>query len=117
MYTVSAAEAPAQAVQEEGAVGVRIQWLIDSTHGAPNFALRRFVLEPNGYTPWHQHPWEHEVYILRGLGVLLTEEGETPIEADQAVLVLPDEWHSFRAGEQGLEMLCLVPLGEATKGH
>ena len=117
MYTVKARQAPAQAVQEEGAGGVCIQWLLDSTKGAPHFALRRFVLEPSGHTPWHQHPWEHEIYVLRGGGVVVTEEGETALEADQAVLVCPDEWHNFCAGEEGLEMLCLVPLGEGTVGH
>ena len=82
-----------------------------------NFALRRFTLEPNGQTPQHSHPWEHEVHVLQGGGVVVTDAGETPLQPECAVLVLPDETHCFRSGEEGLQMLCLVPLGEATRGH
>ena len=85
--------------------------------GAPNFALRRFTLKPNGETPLHSHPWEHEVYVLGGGGAVVTQEGETPLHPECAVLVMPDETHCFRSGHEGLQFLCLVPLGEATKGH
>jgi quercetin dioxygenase-like cupin family protein len=117
MVKVDVAEAPCSEVQEAGARGVRIQWLLASPEGAPNFALRRFVLEPGGETPFHSHPWEHEVYILAGSGVAVTPEGDVPLQADCAVLVAPSETHCFRAGPDGLQFLCLVPLGEATKGH
>lgn len=117
MVKVDVAEAPYFEVQEAGARGVRIQWLLASAQGAPNFALRRFVLEPGGETPFHAHPWEHEVYILGGGGVAVTAEGETALQADCAMLVAPNEAHCFRAGPDGLQFLCLVPLGEATQGH
>ncbi len=117
MYLVHADQWPAEAVTEAGAEGVQIQWLIAAQQGAPHFALRRFTLSPQGHTPRHAHPWEHVVYILRGRGTLITKEGETPLQPDDAVLVLPDEPHSFRAGPEGMQMLCLVPLGEATQGR
>ena len=117
MRLIDANQAPAGEVTEAGARGVTIQWLLASPEGAPSFALRRFTLEPGGQTPSHSHPWEHEVYVLRGGGVVVTEEGETALPRDCAVLVLPGETHCFRAGEEGLQMLCLVPLGEATVGH
>jgi len=104
-------------VCEVGAKGVQVQWLLASAEGAPNFALRRFSLEANGQTPSHSHPWEHEVYVLQGGGAVVTDEGETPLHPECAVLVLPDEVHCFRAGDEGLQFLCLVPMGEATKGH
>ena len=44
-------------------------------------------------------------------------EGKTPLRPSCAVLVLPDEVHRFRAGDEGLQFLCLVPNGEATRGH
>jgi quercetin dioxygenase-like cupin family protein len=94
MHCVDANQVPNGEVCEMGAQGVQVQWLLASAEGAPNFALRRFTLEPGGQTPTHSHPWEHEVYVLRG-----------------------DELHCFRAGEEGLQMLCLVPLGPATAGH
>lgn len=117
MHCIHAEQVPPGEVCEIGAQGVQVQWLLASPEGAPNFALRRFNLEPDGQTPLHSHPWEHEVYVLRGSGAVITGEGETPLQPDCAVLVLPNETHCFRSGAQGLQFLCLVPLGEATTGH
>jgi len=33
---------------------------------APNFALRRFIMEPGGGIPAHTNTVEHEQYVLRG---------------------------------------------------
>ncbi|MFB1063345.1 cupin domain-containing protein [Natrinema sp. H-ect4] len=40
--------------------------LIDDDHGAPNFAIRRFVLEPGAEVPKHTNDVEHEQYVLEG---------------------------------------------------
>ena len=68
MRCIDANEVPPGEVCEIGAKGVQVQWLLAQPEGAPNFALRRFTLEPNGQTPLHSHPWEHEVYVLQGGG-------------------------------------------------
>ncbi len=115
MYKVDAQQAHADSVTTEGAANVQIQWLIDESRGAPNFALRRFIVQPGGHTPRHQHPWEHEVYVLRGRGLVVTDEGEVEIGPDQAILVPPDQVHQFLSYEdETLEMLCIVPNGQAT---
>jgi len=100
---------------EAGASGVRIQWLLDEASGAPTFSMRRFEIDPGGYTPLHAHPWEHEVYILSGRGVVTAGEDEVALAPDDAVLVAPDERHQFRAADdEPLALLCLVPNGPAT---
>ena len=118
MYTVNAQEADRDTVTTEGAKSTDVQWLLAPANGAPSFALRRFIIAPGGYTPRHTHDWEHEVYVLRGEGVLVTEQGQIPLQADQAILVAPGESHQFRCtGSASLEMLCIVPNGPATAGH
>lgn len=117
MRCVHVSDVPPGEVCEVGAKGVQVQWLLGPAEGTPTFALRRFTLAPEGQTPLHAHPWEHEVYVLQGGGAVVTEEGETPIAPGCAVLVLPDERHCFKSGREGLQFLCLVPVGEATKGH
>ena len=115
MYRVDAYQCQTLPVEAEGAVGVRIQWLLDEEHGAPNFAMRRFVIEPGGNTPSHCHDWEHEVYVLRGRGLLVTDEGEREIGPDMAILIEAGERHQFCALPEGsLDFLCLVPKGSAT---
>ena len=118
MYTVNAQEAPTTTVETEGAESTKIQWLLAPADSAPNFALRRFIVGPGGHTPRHAHDWEHEVYILRGEGVVVTDQGELVVGADQAILIAPNETHQFRCtGPDSLEMLCIVPNGPATAGH
>ncbi len=103
----------AEKVNDEGAVGVNIRWLVSEKDGAPTFALRLFEVEPGGYTPYHEHPWEHEVFILEGKGVLVTEEGEIPFEKNYFIFVPPGEKHQFKnAGNETLKFLCIVPISK-----
>jgi len=99
-----------QEVSMEGATGCSVRWLINQTDGAPNFAMRQFVVDPAGHTPKHSHPYEHEVYVLAGNGVVLEGNEEHPIAAGDFVYVGPDEIHQFRnTGSAPLTFLCMVP--------
>jgi len=64
-------EITAVPVDMEGAVGCQVRWLLGEEDGAPNFAMRQFEVEANGHTPKHHHPYEHEVFVLEGSGVVL----------------------------------------------
>ncbi|HEX7401841.1 MAG TPA: cupin domain-containing protein [candidate division Zixibacteria bacterium] len=100
----------AREVKESGAVGVTIRWLISEKDGAPNFAMRLFEVKPDGYTPYHNHPWEHEVFILEGKGSLVLEDKTVPLNKGDAVLVPGGENHQFKnASTEKLIFLCLVP--------
>jgi len=90
---------------------VKIRWLINEKQGAPNFAMRRFEVAPGGSTPYHTHEWEHEVYVLEGDAVAVSNDGETPIGPGSVILVEPNEIHNFRnTGEKTLVFLCMIPL-------
>jgi len=99
-----------QKINMEGVEGASIQWLIGEQSGAPNFYLRLFELEPGGHTPYHTHPWEHEVYFLEGEGQLNTKDGPFLVEKGHFVLVMPDEEHQFKnIGDTPLKFLCIIP--------
>lgn len=105
--SVEAEEVPAPAM------GVKVRWLITEETGAPNFAMRQFLVEPGGSTPRHAHPWEHEAFILSGSGVVLGEDGEKHFKPGDVIFVPPDEEHQFRnTGDEELRFLCLIPLQE-----
>ena len=44
----------------------RTQVLLGPGDGAPNFAMRRFVMGEGGGMPRHTNTVEHEQYVLRG---------------------------------------------------
>jgi quercetin dioxygenase-like cupin family protein len=102
----SVAEAP---VTEGGSRGARIKWLINEKDGAPNFLMRHFTVEPGGFTPFHNHDWEHEVYILEGQGSVRYEDREEEVQPGDAILIPAGKHHQFRAGSGALKFLCMVP--------
>ena len=89
--------------------GVKFYPMLTAGDGAPNYAMRLFEVEPGGYTPRHRHEWEHEVYIIGGGGHVIAGGEETRIEQDDFIFIEPSELHQFRAGEDGLSMICVVP--------
>jgi len=112
MLHISFEDVSAQEV-EQGAVGVTIRWLIGKDSPAPNFLMRHFTIAPGGHTPYHKHSWEHEVFILKGRGVVRMEDGERALQPYDTVFVAPNEMHNFRnAGDEPFEMLCLIPRPE-----
>jgi len=112
MIAKSESDVKADEVSEEGAKNVTIQWLIDNRIGAPNFAMRRFVVGKGGYTPLHKHDWEHEVFVLKGEGALVDENGnEIPLKKDHFAFVPPNEVHQFKnVGDEDFIFLCVIPI-------
>jgi len=99
-----------QTVLMKGARGCTVRWLISDCDGADNFAMRQFEVAPGGHTPLHSHPYEHEVYVLEGQGVVVEGKEEHPLSAGDVVLVCPNEVHQFRnPSALPLKFLCLVP--------
>ncbi|MCD6445781.1 cupin domain-containing protein [Candidatus Bathyarchaeota archaeon] len=94
----------------EGSYKTEVRWLLTKDVGAENFAMRLFEIQPEGYTPLHKHPWEHEVFVLEGEGTIVGERGEKKFEAGDVIFVPPNELHQFKnAGEKLLKFLCLIP--------
>lgn len=103
----------AREVTDEGAEGVSIRWLISKDDGANNFHMRVFDVQPGGHTPYHQHEWEHEVFILEGEAEVVTEEGPKRAPTGTVVFVRPKEFHQFRNAGTGLmRFICLIPASE-----
>jgi quercetin dioxygenase-like cupin family protein len=95
---------------DEGASKVKVRWVISKETGAPNFAMRVFEVEPGGYSPLHSHNWEHEVFILGGDGVVVSQDGEEKFKPGDVVFVAPNEKHQFRNnGKKLVKFICVVP--------
>ncbi len=97
-------------VDMKGAAGCQVRWLVDENDGAPNFAMRQFDVEPGGHTPKHSHPYEHEIFVLEGDGVVVEGDTERPLKAGDFIYVAPNEVHQFRnTGGATMKFLCMVP--------
>lgn len=106
MLVKPVSEVPLEPAQE----GIGIRWLIAAKDGAPNFAMRVIEVAPGVTFAPHAHPWEHEIFVLEGEGLLLSPEGEQPMLPQQAIFVPPDAVHGYRnSGDQTLKFICVIP--------
>ena len=84
-----------------------------SADEAPNFALRRFIMEPGGGMPAHTNTVEHEQYILKGKALVGIGEDVFEVAAGDAVYIPDGVPHWYQADEgEGFEFLCIVPNKE-----
>ena len=96
--------------KEKGIKDVKVRWVISKKDGAENFAMRVFEIQPGGYTPLHQHDWEHEVFVLQGKGVAKSKEKEEAFKQGDVFFIKPMEWHQFNnTGDDVLKFICLIP--------
>ena len=85
------------------------QVLVGEDDGAPNFAMRRFVMGEGGGMPLHTNAVEHEQYVLRGRGRVRIGEALHDVEAGDAVYIPAGTPHSYDVVEAPFEFLCVVP--------
>ena len=103
-------EVPAQAVK--AGTGTTRQVLIGPDEG-PNFALRRFIMQPGGGMPAHTNTVEHEQYVLRGQAVIGIGEETIQVRAGHVVFIPAGTPHWYHAhGDEPFEFLCVVPNKE-----
>lgn len=96
----------------EGASGAWKQVPLSREDGAPVYSYRVFTVEPGGFTPFHQHNYEHMNYIIEGEGYLLNEKGEKQaVKAGDFAMVMPNEKHQYHnaRADKPFVMICGVP--------
>jgi quercetin dioxygenase-like cupin family protein len=86
------------------------QVLIGPDEG-PNFAMRRFIMEPGGGMPLHTNEVEHEQYVLRGGASVQIGDDVHHVVAGDVVYIPGGVPHSYDAdeGDEPFEFLCVVP--------
>jgi quercetin dioxygenase-like cupin family protein len=86
-----------------------IQVLISAQEG-PNFAMRRFVMQPGGGMPNHTNTVEHEQYVLQGHARIGIGSEEIEVQAGDIVFIPEGVPHWYQnIGEENFEFLCMIP--------
>ncbi|MEK6709991.1 MAG: cupin domain-containing protein [Nitrospinota bacterium] len=103
--------------EEMAAQGAGIRWLLSERDGETGMAMRVIEIAPGGQTPDHSHPWEHQVFILRGAGRVVSGGEEKRFGPGDAIFIAPGERHIFHNDSAGaVEFVCMIPAG-AAKAH
>ncbi len=111
MLSQAYSEVPEEQVEE----GITLRWVIGEPEGAPNFAMRVVEFQPGAVFDAHEHPYEHEIFVLEGEGVAAGPDGEMPMGPGVALYVPPNEPHGYRnAGTGILRFVCVIPHQKGT---
>ena len=121
LHLVRPNPANAVPVAMDGVKDTRMEILVGRQHGAPNFAMRHYVVAPGGHTPHHAHNYEHEVIIIDGEADVTYGTATHRIRSGDVLFIAPNQMHQFRnVGAVPLRFLCMVPTsfdcGKPTPG-
>ncbi len=107
VIVTSADTIPEKSVQAGS--GASMQILIGSGD-APNFTMRRFIMEPGGGMPNHTNSVEHEQFILRGRAKVGIGEIIYEVKRGDVVFIPKGIPHWYRTeGKEPFEFICVVP--------
>ena len=84
-----------------------------SAEEAPNFAMRRFTIQPGGSMPNHTNLVEHEQFVLRGQADVGMHDTVFKVKKGDVVFIPADVPHWYtNTGDEPFEFLCMVPNKE-----
>ncbi len=101
-----------EAVEVERSRGTTIQILLGPEEGVPNFATRRFTIQPGGRIPSHRHEHiEHEQVVLEGSMVIGLDQREVTVTVGDCMFIPTGvaHWYENR-GAVPVRFLCMVPM-------
>lgn len=84
--------------------------VIGENEGWKDHILRVFRLAPGGYSPHHQHAWQHINYVIKGRGRLQIGDQVHELAEKDFALVPGDTMHQFsNPYAEDFEFICIIP--------
>jgi quercetin dioxygenase-like cupin family protein len=91
-----------------GMKGVRRKRFLNPDNSAINFALRAYIIEPDGHTSFDIHPHEHGVYVLSGDVAVKVNEQEILLHPGDVLHIKGNEPHQFfNYSAEPVKFLCV----------
>ena len=79
----------------------------------PNFAMRRFCIEPGGFIRKHRNAVEHQQLVLAGEAEICMGDEIATVKKGSVVFIPADVPHYYRnTGNETFEFLCIIPNTE-----
>ena len=75
--------------------GVSRRDVLTAEDGVPLVCMQVIEISTHASTASHYHPWEHEIFIVFGKGIVVGEHGSTPIGEGNVVFIPANETHCF----------------------
>ena len=85
------------------------QVLLAAGDGAPNFAMRRFIMGAGGGMPRHTNSVEHEQFVLKGRARVGINDRVFEVGPEDVLYIPAGAPHFYEVVEAPFEFLCMVP--------
>lgn len=109
-------EIPPEELSPEFGSNANIRWLIKEEDGVKAFAMRYFEIRPGGRIVPHKHPWEHEIFVVKGEGKLRIGSEWYVVKKGTFIFIPPNVVHEYvNEGNENFEFLCMIPLKPTAK--
>lgn len=104
-------DVPRRTMDVQGAKDVTMQVLIGPDDGSGSIIMRCFTILKGGYTPMHEHAYEHIIHVQKGRGVVVGPDvSETALQPGMSALVPGGFEHQFKnASDEPFEFICTIP--------
>ncbi len=75
------------------------------------FMMRKFEIGKNGHIGVHNHPEEHQMFVLKGPINLIDKDGrETKVDTGEFVYMPPNEKHGYNnPNDYPVSFICCIP--------
>jgi quercetin dioxygenase-like cupin family protein len=87
----------------------QMQLLLGPADGAPNFAMRRFIMGSGGGMPRHTNSVEHQQWVLRGRARIGLGDEVHEVGPEDVLYIPAGVPHYYEVIEAPFEFLCMVP--------
>jgi quercetin dioxygenase-like cupin family protein len=110
MPVVKYTEMQLEDVQMDGVKDASKANVVGPEQGWENHTMRVFRLKPGGFTPRHQHDWEHINHVIKGRGKLRIGDTVHDLLEKDFAFVPPNTEHQFENPyDEPFEFICIVP--------
>lgn len=97
-------------VSMDGVKGALKANVIGKREGWSEHTLRVFRIQGGGFSPLHQHDWEHVNYVIQGRGRVRIGDELFELEERDFAFVPPNTQHQFENPyDEDFEFICIVP--------
>ena len=84
--------------------------LVSEKDGAKVFSMRLFDVLPGGHIKAYHHPWEHEIFVLDGVGEVRIGNRVYRVTRGVFLYIPPNVEHEYwNRGDSVLRFLCMIP--------
>jgi len=113
MYIINIKNVKEYELKSNGMKNVKVKYLLHAGIGAKRIQLRLFTIDIGGYTPLEKHEHEHEVFVLKGEGILRSKDKEFEIKPGDVIFIQSNELHQIvNNGNEILQFLCTKGTSE-----